>query len=233
MLFSGRSLQSLVCVVLSSVLASACAQGAVVSGAGEDVPPAEVMISRPSGGGVRSTVLPSESAAGSGATVGGVQSSVPVGVSNGRGNFELVVGESASLVGADGGVLYSMTVRDVEFDFVCTAPGAVGSENGMMVRLEVEVRSAGVGAAGGSAGYFVYADADEWRYILADGSTFSGRVNSRAAHECVSDAESILSVVPPGEVTRGAVVLDVPSAGGVFVFRDRRSAEGWEWRLAG
>ena len=121
-------------------------------------------------------------------------------------------------MGAEGQVLFSITLVRVDAALTCTAPGSLPAENGQLIGLHVEV-------VDGEPATSV--DAADFGFLDAAG-VLTADVDTDSSAACLEDAWP--SGPPsPGTPVAGTVVLDVPAVTGTVVYRPASWPAGLRW----
>lgn len=156
-------------------------------------------------------------------------SSATQGEKNERGNLTKAIGEEASVTSKDGKNIYSFKVTGITPDAQCTDQYAQPSENGHLVKLDVEVVTGDAKTMEDNYYSSVYMGSSSWKYITAEGTTYNGDLGSVAAMMCLDDAETLPIDIGPAEKVTGSMILDLPNLDGTLVYEDTFAEGGWEY----
>jgi hypothetical protein len=153
----------------------------------------------------------------------------PAPATNGRGNVVLAVGEELTMFDdATGAPAFTIAVKRVAQDVVCTEPGGTPAANGHLIAVRVHVTTGpGLAALGGEPAV----RAERFRFLAPDGGTLT-EVGTPAADACLPDREEFpAGPLAPGQDLAGVVVLDVPATAGRLVFAPGFLPVGGEWKF--
>ena len=120
-----------------------------------------------------------------------------------------------------------LMVRGIEKDSACTSPDAEASENGHFFRVDLQVETgADLAEAMGSPELFLA----DWSAADENGIDTNADLITEASAWCLTEAESIPTIVDPGRRVLGSIVLDMPFTAGTVVLNSYHG-ESWQFSL--
>lgn len=151
---------------------------------------------------------------------------------NDRGNIELELGDEAVVTSKeDDKTVYSFKVNSFEIDPQCTEEFAQPSENGHLVKVNIDVVTSDAKTMDDSYYSSLNFSGFGWKYIAANGTTFNGNLGSTATFSCLPQTELLPASIGPAEKVTGSVLLDVPATDGTLVYEDSALGSGWEYKI--
>jgi hypothetical protein len=152
-----------------------------------------------------------------------------------RGHVRKDLGEPGGLTdGADGGVLFEISVDAARLSATCPGRGVdVSPANGHFLVLDVTASLSPDAADGADPGQDVFmplvAEAFD---VVGPGGAVQETTVTDASWACFDDDELLPPFLEPGGTVSGKVVLDSASDSGVVVYAPGGEA-GWEWEFGG
>ena len=170
-------------------------------------------------------VLDAEADANAGADAG-----AGAGAENERGNVVQAIGEQGGLTDDSGADFLTFSVDAITVDPVCTADWAAYGTPVDPGRHLVAVQMTVATSPAVSEEDYLSLSGYDFTFIGADGVTVDA-LDSMATYGCLEDSQTFTSdQLGPGQTYVGAIVLDVPAAGGTLVLDPSwGQLGGWEY----
>ncbi|WP_129661201.1 hypothetical protein [Rothia halotolerans] len=148
-----------------------------------------------------------------------------------RGYLMKEIGEESYINDSTGTPAVSFALTDVVADPVCSAPYAEASENGHLVRLDIDLET----GSAESLEEVLYSDSyylssSDWKFVDSEGVR-ANTTDTVASWMCLDTSEQFPVDIGPHERIRGSIVLDLPSASGTLIYTQPLIDDGWEWTI--
>ena len=148
-----------------------------------------------------------------------------------RGYLMKELGEESYINDSTGTPAVSFALTDVVADPVCSTPYAEASENGHLVRLDIDLET----GSAESLEEVLYSDSyylssSDWRFVDSEGVR-ANTTDTVASWMCLDTSEQFPVDVGPHERIRGSIVLDLPSTSGTLIYTQPLIDDGWEWSI--
>jgi hypothetical protein len=148
-----------------------------------------------------------------------------------RGYLMKELGEESYINDSSGTPAVSFALTDVVADPVCSTPYAEASENGHLVRLDIDLET----GSAESLEEVLYSDSyylssSDWKFVDSEGVR-ANTTDTVASWMCLDTSEQFPVDVGPHERIRGSIVLDLPSTSGTLIYTQPLIDDGWEWTI--